>query len=417
MRLPVAGADRELLVRRNTARLVVAQGAIQLAFPPLLVIGAVEASELAGTDGATGLLWAVYFLAAAGGAVAIGRWMDRVGRRPGLLLAYALAAAAGIGCAAAIVVGSFPLLLACAVPFGLASGGANLARAAVADMHPPEDRGRAVGWLLAIGTVGAVGGPLLVALLQDAATSNGLDPSVLPWLVVPLGAIGASVAVAGVRPDPRDLAVDEPVAARGGRSPRELLAVPVFRTAVLAAAVGQVVMVGIMGVTPTALHALHHGGTAISIVISVHVAGMFAFAPLLGRWMDRAGHRRGLVWGCAISIGGALLTATEASAWAVGAGLFAIGLGWSATFLGATAVISDATVADERAGALGFTDLLVSLCSAVAGLAGGLLLEAFGYGVLGVALALVVLAVLPIVARMPASGPDASAATEAASEA
>jgi MFS family permease len=403
-----AASDRDHLVRRNTGRLVVAQGSIQLVFPPMLVIGAVEASELTGTDGATGLLWAVYFLAAAAGAIAIGRWMDRAGRRPGLLLAYALAAVAGIGSAAAIAIGSFPLLLACAVPFGLASGGSNLGRAAVADMHPPEDRGRAVGWLLAIGTIGAVGGPLLVALLQDVATSNGLDPSVLPWIVVPVGAIGASVAVAGVRPDPRDLAVEPPSAVAGGRSPRQLLAVPAFRIAVLAAAVGQVVMVGIMGVTPTALHALHHGGTAISVVISVHVAGMFAFAPLVGRWMDRAGHRRGLVWGCVFSIAGALVTAAAASAWAIGAGLFAIGLGWSTTFLGATAVISDATAADERAGALGFTDLLVSLCSAVAGLAGGLLLEAYGFGPLGVALALVVLAVLPVVARMPAPTVEAA---------
>jgi len=410
MRDQAADPERDRLVRRNTGRLVVAQGAIQLGFAPLLVIGAVQASELAGTDGATGLLWGVYWLATAGGAVVIGRWMDRVGRRPGLLLAYALAAVAGIGCAAAIVIGSFPLLLACAVPYGLSFGGANLARAAVADMHPPEDRGRAVGWLLAVGTVGAIGGPLLVALLQDAASSNGWDPSVLPWVVVPLGAIGAWIAAVGVRPDPRDLAVEEPATIRGGRSPRQLLAIPAFRTAVLAAAVGQVVMVGIMGVTPTALHALHHGGTAISVVISVHVAGMFAFAPLLGRWMDRAGHRRGLVWGCLISICGALLTATG-SAWAIGAGLFAIGIGWSATFLGATAVISDATAADERAGALGFTDLAVSLCSAVAGLAGGLVLEAYGYGPLGVTLALVVLAVLPLVARMPAPAtPEAAPA-------
>jgi MFS family permease len=395
-----ATGDRERLVRRNTHRLVVAQGAIQLSFPPLLVIGAVAASEMAGSDGATGLLWAVYFCSAAAGAIAIGRWMDRVGRRPGLLLAYALSAVAGVGSATAIVVDSFPLLLACSVPFGLASGGANLGRAAVADMYPPHERGRAIGWLLAIGTIGAVGGPLLVALLQNVAQARGLDPWVLPWIVVPVGAIAAIAAVLGVRPDPRDLAVVEADAPAGGRRPRELLRVPAFRVAVLAATVGQVVMVGIMGVTPSALHALHHGGTAISIVISVHVAGMFAFAPLIGRWMDRSGHRSGLVWGCVASIAGAVVTATEASSWVIGLGLFAIGIGWSATFLGATAVISDATQPDERAGALGFTDLLVSLCSAVAGLAGGLVLEAYGFGPLGVGLAVVVAAVLPVVLRM-----------------
>jgi predicted MFS family arabinose efflux permease len=101
-----------------------------------------------------------------------------------------------------------------------------------------------------------------------------------------------------------------------------------------------------------------------------------------------------------VSISGAVITATEASAWIIGLGLFAIGIGWSATFLGATAVISDATQPDERAGALGFTDLLVSLCSAVAGLAGGLVLEAYGFGPLGIGLAAVVAVVLLIVLRM-----------------
>ena len=182
-------------------------------------------------------------------------------------------------------------------------------------------------------------------------------------------AIGCVLAV---RPDPRDLAVVEPsVAGSGGRSPRQLLRVPMFRTAVLAGAVGQMAMVGVMGVTPTALDHAHHGGTTISLVISSHIAGMFAFAPLIGRWMDRAGRRAALVAGCVTSIAGALLAASEASALVIGAGLVAIGLGWSATFLGATAVISDITAPNERAGALGFTDLLISLTSAAAGLAGG----------------------------------------------
>ena len=66
---------------------------------------------------------------------------------------------------------------------------------------------------------------------------------------------------------------------------------PVFRTALLAAAVGQMTMLGVMGVTATTLDHAHHGGTTISLVISSHIAGMFAFAPLIGWWMDRVGRR------------------------------------------------------------------------------------------------------------------------------
>jgi MFS family permease len=391
------GAERDRSVRRNTVLLAFAQGFVQTTFPVMLVIGGPAASRITGREGAAGLLWGLYFLAAAAGAALIGRWMDRVGRRPGLILSYALVAGAAAAAALSIRAGSFWGLLASTVPFGVALGGANLGRGAVADMYPAKRRGRAVGILLAAGTIGAVGSPLLAALIEEAAGEGSL----LPWIVPIAGSIAAIGCVLLVRPDPRDLAVVEPsVALTEGRTPRQLLRVPIFRTAVLAGAVGQMAMVGVMGVTPTALDHAHHGGTTISLVISSHIAGMFAFAPLIGRWMDRAGRRAALVAGCATSIVGALLAASEANALVIGAGLVAIGLGWSATFLGATAVISDITAPNERAGALGFTDLLISLTSAAAGLGGGIVLEAAGYGPLGVGLAVLVATALLLVARI-----------------
>lgn len=390
-------AERDRLVRRNTILLAFAQGLVQTTFPVMLVIGGPAASRLTGREGAAGLLWGLYFLAAAAGAALIGRWMDRVGRRPGLILSYVLVGAAAAAAALSIRAGSFAGLMASTIPFGVALGGANLGRGAVADMYPAERRGRAVGILLAAGTIGAVGSPLLAAVIEGAAGEGSL----LPWIVPIAGAFGAFVCVLAVRPDPRDLAVrDAMTDGEGGRNWRELLRVPTFRTAVLAGAVGQMAMVGVMGVTPTALDHAHHGGTTISLVISSHIAGMFAFAPLIGRWMDRSGRRVVILAGCVTSIAGALLAATEANAVVIGIGLVAIGLGWSATFLGATAVISDITAPNERAGALGFTDLLISLTSAVAGLAGGIVLESAGYGPLGVGLAVLVAGALILVARL-----------------
>jgi MFS family permease len=390
--------ERDQIVRRNTILLTGAQAAIQMAFPVMLVVGGVASSELTGNDGATGVLWALYFVSAASGAFVIGRWMDRVGRRPGLVAAYAIAGVSGIACAVAVSLESYPMLLLAGIPFGVSLGGANLGRGAVADMYPPERRGRAIGWMLAAGTIGAVGSPLLVAVLQSFARDRSLDPLVLPWVLVPVGAIAAISCVLAVRPDPKDLAVATEQAV-GGRRPRELLGLRPFRTAVVAAAIGQMAMVGIMGVTPSALHALHHGDTAISIVISTHIAGMFALGPAIGWWMDRVGRRWALVGGCLASIAGALVCSTQTSAQTVGLGLFVIGIGWSATFLGATAVISDVTAPDERAGALGFTDLVVSLSSAAAGLAGGMILESFGYRPLGLSVAIVVATVLVLVVR------------------
>jgi MFS family permease len=396
------GATRTDAVRRNTRLLALAQGFVQVAFPVMLVVGGVAAAEITGTHGATGVVWALYFTSGAIGALAFGRLMDRVGRRPGLIASYGLLAIAGVSCAGAIAARSYPALLVASVPFGVAFGGSQLVRAAVADMYEPHARARAVGIVLAAGTVGAVGSPLLVAAIRSIAEPRGWDPNVLPWVLVPAGALAAIAFVAAVRPDPRDLspAPDGAVALVGApaRGPRELLRVHDFRIALLAASIGQLGMVGVMGVTPNALDDHGHGSTTIAWIISVHIAGMFAFSPWIGAAMDRYGRRAGLLAGGAAMLTGDLFASVESVPWAVGAGLFLIGIGWSAMFLGATALISDVTVTHERAGALGFTDLFSSAASATAGLVGALILEVAGYRTLALSVAGLVLVVSAVIA-------------------
>lgn len=407
----LAQDERERLVRRNTILLAAGNGFASMSFPVLLIVGSVSSVEITGRDGAVGLINAAYFLAAAAGALAIGRAMDRFGRRPGLLAGYLLLALAGVGSAISIAAGSFPGLLAFTVVFGLGYGGSNLARAAVADMYAPAHRARAVGMVLVAATVGAVGSPFAVAFLRGWADREALDPSVVPWVLVPLVAVAAVTCVLPLRPDPRDLAVGStaPVAdPPRARNLRLLFALPAVRLAVLAAAVGQMAMVAVMGVTPVVLEHHHTSSTVVSSVISVHIAGMWVFSPLIGAALDRFGRRPGIVAGGLVSVAGAFLAGTDLGPGLVGAGLFAIGLGWSATFLGATAVISDLTSPSERAGALGATDLIVSLSSAAAGLLSGFVFEVAGFRFLGFAVAVLVLFVVAGVLRVRDVSPVAA---------
>ena len=161
-----------------------------------------------------------------------------------------------------------------------------------------------------------------------------------------------------------------------------------------------------MGVTPVSLEHHHASDAAISVVISLHVAGMWALSPVVGYALDRVGRRPVLFAGMALSVCGAVLAAADSGTGQASVALFAIGLGWSATYLGATAVISDATTPLERAGALGFTDLVVSLTSAGAGLAAGLLFEGAGMRVLGFAVAAIVLVGVSAISRV--RGPAAA---------
>ena len=83
-----------------------------------------------------------------------------------------------------------------------------------------------------------------------------------------------------------------------------------------------------------------------------------------------------------------------------------MGLGWSGAYLGATAIISDLTASSERAGALGFTDLLTAGASAAGALTGGFLLESAGYATVGAVMAVLLVPALALVIplREPAPG-------------
>ena len=409
--------DAEQAVRRNTLLLAIAQGFLYSTLPFLLAVGSVAVVDLSGRKAAVGVLAASYFASAAVGALLVGRWMDRVGRKPGLAVGYVAIAVGALASAGAVERRSALLLVLAAVPFGLGAGAALLGRGAVADMHPPDRRGRAVGLVLAASVVGAVGSAPLVAWLQHVSEDRlGLRPFVGPWLVVPLLAAGGLICVLLLRPDPRDLAVRDrsadAVPASPARAPRELLALPPFRAAVVAAGIGQAAMIAVMGVAPIVVH--HHGDLAVSGVLSVHFVGMFAFMPLIGVIIDRIGRRRGLVAAVALSATGVLVGALSTQPVVFGLGLFLVGLGWAVSYLGATAIVSDVTDPLERSGALGFTDLLVSLSSAVGGLLGGALLEAGGYPALAVGVAMALVPVLAVVLPLREEAPGRWALPEPA---
>ena len=76
------GTERARLVRRNTALLTAAQGLAQAAAPVLLIVGSIAIVDLTGRDVSLGVLNGAYFVAAATGAVLLGRMMDRLGRLP-----------------------------------------------------------------------------------------------------------------------------------------------------------------------------------------------------------------------------------------------------------------------------------------------------------------------------------------------
>ena len=409
MAAPPGPDVRTVQVRRNTALLVVAQIALWAALASFAAFGPLTVDELTGSDTAVGGVLAAYYAALAPGAILAGRMMDRRGRRPGLMSGYAAITLSGVISIVAAATGSVVGVFIAAIVLGAGAGAALLGRAAVADMYEPERRGRAIGVVVMAGTVGAVAGAPLAGGAAVAARSLGTTPSwalAAPWLLVPLFGVAALVAVRGLHPDPRRLAVGG--AQTGGRSPREVLRGPEGRRALIAIAVIQAVMVAFMGVFPVALRRAGTGDLAISVVVGAHLAGMFALSQPIGAALDRVGRRPVLAASAVVTMAGVILEMASRTPLVGGIGLVLIGIGWSGAYLGSTAIVSDLATPAERGRALGLTDLVAAASGTI-----GVVIAAFLYGELGIGTlgaAALVLLVLPLafgvigVRRAPARG-------------
>jgi MFS family permease len=408
-------------VQRRTVGVL--SGAVALAGLGVTVgitVGGLLARDVAGTDSAAGLGQTAGVLGAAVLAVPLARISDRFGRRAGLVTGYGVAVAGAALTVAAAALSSLPLLLLGLFGFGSATACGLQARYAAADLAAPEHRGRALSLVVWATTVGSVLGPNLAGPGDTLARHLGL-PALGGAFVVSIAVFAVVVAglVLLLRPDPLLLARElggtgAPVRrARGATAAalRQVWASPNGRLGLTAVVVAHSVMVGVMVMTP--VHMGHAGGPegatlqVIGLVISVHVAGMYLFSPLVGVLADRAGRRATVAIGAVLLLAATALAGTSAPGAAVqlGIGLFLLGLGWSCGLIAGSTLVTESVPALVRPTAQGGTDLLMGLGAAVAGAIGGPLLAFGGFGLVAVVAAVLVLplAVVWAVALRPAA--------------
>ncbi|MGW6537237.1 MFS transporter [Streptomyces sp. NPDC055051] len=388
----VSPAALPQLRRRVQAVLVATQILGGLGIATGVALAAVLATEVSGTDALAGLASTATVAGPALLAMPLAALMARRGRRAGLVLAYLLGAlGAGVAVLGAVV-GSFPVLLIGLVGFGAGSSANLAARFAAADLAEPDRRGRAISTVVWATTIGAVLGPNIAAPAGRSVSGLGIPVAAGPFLwAAVVFVVSALVVAVLLRPDPlltaRALAADDEGAAdlpenrslrAGLRAVRES---PQARIALVTVAASHAVMVSIMSMTPVAL--THHGAgiELIGLVISVHIAGMYAFSPVMGWLADRLG--RLAVIGLAVGLLGvaALLAGTAgASHTRVAAGLFVLGLGWSAGLVSGSALLTDAVPQAARAAVQGLSDTVMNTAAGLGGLAAGVIVSQVGYG-------------------------------------
>ena len=264
--------ERSAAARRITGVLFAAQCLASAAFIATSTVSAIAGTALSGQRGLAGVPAAASTLAGAGAAFLWGLLMDRLGRRPSLALGLFFGVAGAGLCIWGIAAGSFPVFVGGMMLVGVAQAAVTLSRFIAAEVQVPERRGRAVSTVVLGGTVGAIGGPLLVMpsghLAMQAGTSD--LAGAFGAAVFLLLAAGAVVAAA-LRPEPLTLVDHGPAEAdpAAGRRPiAEILRVPAAAAAVIAMVFSQVVMVGVMVITSLYMKDMHHGlGDVVHVLI------------------------------------------------------------------------------------------------------------------------------------------------------
>lgn len=385
-------AERAALQRRTLRVLVAGQVVGAAALGSAVVVGAFVIQQILGQETPwAGVAAATVTTGTAFMSQALSRTMMRRGRRPGLQLGYVLAVFGGVLAAVGAERESLWVFIPGLFVYGSGQASNLLARYAATDLAEPDERARAMSRIVFASTFGAVFGPLLVGPAQHLGREwFGLEKYTGPWLFAAAFFAGAAVNTAiRLRPDPLVMAggvqTDNAIAVR--RPPlvsvvSSIVRRPRARLALTAMVISQATMVAVMAMTP--VHLKLHGHEGVSqYVVSTHIAGMYAFSPLVGRYADRKGRLN------AIILGGVVLVAATVMAALSGdieqllfPALWALGLGWNFGLIGGSSLLVDSVEEDERVAVQGSADLLMSFCGGMAGFSSGFIRRAVGYHLL-----------------------------------
>lgn len=379
--------------RRTLWTLVLAQSLGGIGITLGIAVASILAERISGSEKLAGLAQTCQVLGAAVAAFLLAHLMSRRGRRPGLALGYSLGSAGAALCVVSGVVGSFPLMLAGATLLGSTTAANLQSRYAATDLAPVKHRARALSLVVWATTVGAVAGPNLSGVAGRAAADLGLPRLTGPFAIAVVAmALACLVIGLFLRPDPllvaREAALAAPRRARSGthwaRVARVVRDRPGVAAGIAALALAHTVMIAVMVMTP--LYMRHGDATLqiIGIVVSAHVFGMYAFAPVVGMAADRFGRPAVLTAGAGVFLLSLLLagTAPDGASWQIGAGLLLLGLGWSLCTVSASALLSESAPTDARTDIQGAADLVMGVVAAAGGALAGVVVGSLGYGAL-----------------------------------
>jgi len=403
--------DVVALQRRTVRVLAGAQVLGGVGVGAAISVGGLIAEDVSGSTTLSGLSQTSSVLGAAVLALPMARLMSVRGRRPGLAGGYVLALAGTVLVVLGAVAGRFSLVLLGAWLMGAGTATNLQSRYAAADLADPGSRARALATVVWATTLGVVLGPNLTGPGATVAGWFDLPPLTGPVLFsVVAFTMAAAVVHLGLRPDPlltaRAVGEEEHLPSVPLREAlRAAAASPPAVLAIAAVATAHTVMVAVMVMTP--VHMRHHDASleVVGFVISLHVAGMYAFSPVVGWLTDRLGRVPVLVVGQLVLVAAVAVSGSFTANGALGVGLLLLGLGWSCALIAGSTLLTESVASGVRPGVQGASDFVMGICGAAGGALAGVVVGLAGYGTLNALAGLLVVPVLVLVVgrrRVPA---------------
>ncbi|MBD9578613.1 MFS transporter [Pseudomonas sp. PDM23] len=297
-------------------------------------------------------------------------FMQRHGRRRGLLLGAACGVLGGLLCALGVWLADFLLFCLGALPIGAYQASAMYYRFAALEAVDETHKGRATAYVIGGGVLAALLAPSLALWSRNALPA----PFVGSYLAI---AVLALVAIAVLSRLPEGAA---PAPSTGGwKVMRELLTRPAVRAAMVCTAAGHGLMILIMNATPLAMSFCGLPLERSVSVIQWHVLGMFLPAFVAGPLVDRLGGRRVAWVGMALlAVSAAVALSGQSVAQFLVSSLL-LGMGWNLMLVAGTTLLAFGHSPQERGHAQGLMELGNGSLAALMSFSSGALITSVGW--------------------------------------
>lgn len=301
-------------------------------------------------------------------------FMKKLGRKPGFLFGILLGICGASIAAYSIYISHFIGFTLGAMLIGTSAAFGNYYRFAAVDVAGPENRSKAVSYVMAGGLIAGFIGPQIASHSKDLFL-----PYVYlgPYLAIIGLGVMALIFISFVKiPHLKTQSHDEPA-----RPLKEIITQPTAMVAIASAMIGYAGMSFVMTATPLAMIGCGLTPTDSFNVISWHVVAMFGPSFFTGSLIARFGEFKIIFIGAIL---GMLCVVVALSGLLLGnfwVALVLLGVAWNFMFIGGTTLLTTTYHPSEAAKVQGMNDFMVFGTVATASLSAGILQSKFGWDV------------------------------------